>query len=349
MPRRIRSRTFRIQKFIIDHVGEHPKDIAEQVARTFGISRQAASQHLQAMTQAGTLENTGNTKARHYRLCPIANIQIELPTAGLEEHVPWQKDIKPALSNLPKNVLDVCNYGFTEILNNAIDHSGSENVVITCRYTANLVEIGIIDEGIGIFMKIKNDLHLDDELESIKQLAKGKLTTDPTRHSGEGIFFASRMFDQFTILSGKWFFSHTRPDDDWLIEQEGDLVRGTLVKMAISPGSDIDLKSLFDAYTVDKQAFGFTRTHIPVSVIQYGAENLVSRSQARRLLSRFDEFQEVLLDFSSVSTIGQAFADEIFRVYQNAHPEVKIIAINESQDVLSMIRRAEKRKTGEKA
>ena len=64
------------------------------------------------------------------------------------------------------------------------------------------------DNGVGIFKKIQTELRLLDERHAILELAKGKLTTDPKRHTGEGIFFSSRMFDQFDILSGGIFFTH---------------------------------------------------------------------------------------------------------------------------------------------
>jgi hypothetical protein len=52
--------------------------------------------------------------------------------------------------------------------------------------------------------------------------------------------------------------------------------------------------------------------------MQYEGESLMSRSQARRLMNRFDRFSEVVLDFTGVNFIGQGFADEIFRVFANA-------------------------------
>ncbi len=35
---------------------------------------------------------------------------------------------------------------------------------------------------------------------------------------------------------------------------------------------------------------------------------------------RFERFQTVVLDFTGVEEIGQDFADEVFRVFQRAHP-----------------------------
>ena len=40
-----------------------------------------------------------------------------------------------------------------------------------------------------------------------------------------------------------------------------------------------------------------------------------------------------------IETVGQAFADEIFRVFPNRHPDVEVIAINENSDVQKMISR----------
>ncbi len=66
----------------------------------------------------------------------------------------------------------------------------------------------------------------------------------------------------------------------------------------------------------------------------------MSRSQARRVLSRFERFKVVLLDFSGIEAIGQAFADEIFRVYTLDHPEIKLVAANGNEQVNHMINRA---------
>jgi hypothetical protein len=52
-----------------------------------------------------------------------------------------------------------------------------------------------------------------------------------------------------------------------------------------------------------------------VRLAKYGNDQLISRSQAKRLLARIELFKIVLFDFSGVETIGQAFADEIFRVF----------------------------------
>ena len=63
-------------------------------------------------------------------------------------------------------------------------------------------------------------------------------------------------------------------------------------------------------------------------------------SQAKRVAHRFEHFKEVVLDFDGVAEIGQAFADELFRVFTGTHPDVRLRPINTSEAVAQMVRRA---------
>jgi hypothetical protein len=76
---------------------------------------------------------------------------------------------------------------------------------------------------------------------------------------------------------------------------------------------------------------------VPVRFALFGDEMLVSRAQAKRLLTRFNRFRSVVLDFEGVPKIGQAFADEVFRVFRNAHPQIEIIEINTTEQIRQMI------------
>ena len=73
---------------------------------------------------------------------------------------------------------------------------------------------------------------------------------------------------------------------------------------------------------------------------RWETDELISRSQAKRLLARLDLFKRVVLDFRNVDMIGQAFADQIFRVFANEHPEIELLATNTSVAVQQMISRA---------
>lgn len=68
----------------------------------------------------------------------------------------------------------------------------------------------------------------------------------------------------------------------------------------------------------------------------------VSRSEARSLLAGLDKFERVVFDFEHITDIGQAFADEIFRVFQKRHPEISLEPVNMNETVRFMVERVEK-------
>lgn len=333
------QRIQQIHSFVLRDVQTHSKDITKVTAAEFGISRQAASRHVRDLVKKGLLSARGKTRSRSYELATISEKAVQLAiTPELEEDRVWRENFSPLVAALPPNISGICHYGFTEMFNNVIDHSEGTKVRTRMVMTAVTVEIWVIDNGIGIFEKIKRKLGLEDHRHAILELAKGKLTTDPERHTGEGVFFTSRMFDEFNILSGDLAFLHWQPDNDWLIEDTESEV-GTVVKMLISTNSSRSTKEVFDKYVTAGDEFGFTKTIVPVSLLRYGTENLVSRSQAKRLLGRFERFKEIWLDFQGVPLIGQAFADEIFRVFQSTHPEIKLRWVDANEEVEKMIRR----------
>ena len=329
-----------IKDFICELVFKNkPQKLSKSVSEHFGISRQAAQKHVKKLVEEGLLIMSGTTNAAKYKLALMADkSKLFEISPELTEDVVWRSFVRPELDEIPHNVLSVCQYGFTEMLNNVIDHSEGSNVLVSLQRSAHHVELTIKDNGIGIFRKIRRDFGLDDERHAILELSKGKLTSDPSRHSGEGIFFTSRMFDRFAILSGKQYFSHTIEHDDWLVDVEED-GQGTTVFMEIRLNSKRTTKEVFEEYaTIDHP--GFYKTHVPVALAQYGDENMVSRSQAKRVLARVEKFTEVVLDFKGVTEVGQAFVDEIFRVFAQIHPEVHLFYVNANESIEWMIRRA---------
>ncbi|MDE0096490.1 MAG: STAS-like domain-containing protein [Gammaproteobacteria bacterium] len=197
----------------------------------------------------------------------------------------------------------------------------------------------VTDDGYGIFRKIQTAMGLLDERHSILELSKGKLTTDPERHTGEGIFFSSRMYDSFDILSGGVYFSHKFGDaEDWVLERD-QFSDGTSVWMLLNNHTSRTTKKIFDQYTSGDD-FGFTKTVVPVGLARYGQDMPIARSQAKRLLARVELFKTVLFDFSEVETIGPAFADEIFRVFARRHPEIELRPIRANPSIKRMVARA---------
>jgi anti-sigma regulatory factor (Ser/Thr protein kinase) len=342
-----------IREFIIRHVEDHPNDIASYTSRRFNIARTNANRHLNELVNDKLLMSEGETPALKYKLLDFVNEEIKFDvTPQTEEDVIWREKVRPLLRDLPNNVLEILQYGVSEMLNNVIDHSESPQCVLRVLQNANRVRVAVRDYGVGIFAKIAKAAGLADKREAILELAKGKLTTDPERHSGEGIFFTSRAVSTFSILSDDLTYIHRkeRGDSDWLIEdvQPNQGIKGTGVILEIHNSDKQTLSEVFGKYNSGEEGEQpFSRTHVPISLARYPNEELVSRSQAKRVLARFNRFSEVILDFSDVPTIGQAFADEIFRVFRKAHPEIKLIPVKASSQVQAMIDRALNAKNGE--
>ena len=338
------NRTESIRQFIIQQVSENPSDIGRLAVEKFGISRQSVSRYLRDLVEGGLLASTGQTRAREYRLVQLAFNEVDVDVSSdLEEHILWLADVLPSIEGTRQNVVDICQFGFTEMVNNVIEHSESPTIEFSVTRTAATIKLEVHDSGVGIFNKIQADYGFSDPSDALLQLTKGKLTTDEEHHTGEGIFFTSRMFDSFVIMSGTLAFARTRAisEDDFLLEVEiQEPLKGTEIFMEVSLATERTTREVFDVYASELEDYGFTRTHVPIKLARYGNEQLVSRSQAKRVLARFDQFKEAILDFQGVEMIGPAFADEIFRIFPSDHPETQLLWVNTTPAIDQMIQRA---------
>ncbi len=326
-----------IRRRALELIAADGRRVGTRLAQACGLSRQVANGYLQALVRDGLVSAEGTTLARVYRLQAL-KVERRYPREGLQEDLVWRELISPVVARLAQNVRDIWHYAATEMINNAIDHSGTREVEVSARLNALWTEVLVADKGEGIFVKIRRALNLHDPREAILELAKGKLTTAPEQHSGEGIFFTSRALDFFQIESHRLRFSHAPRADDAIVEQAAD-TPGTRVRMRLAHDSPRVLREVFDAFT-DPEEYSFDKTVVPLRLAQYEGEKLVSRSQAKRVAQRFERFKRVELDFSGVSDIGQAFADELFRVFAAAHPAIRITPVNTEPAVAQMIRRA---------
>ncbi len=320
-----------IRQFILARVDEHPHDIAQLTAKQFGLTRQAVNLHLQRLLADSDLVRQGKTRRTRFFLAPKKTWQKRYSRQQSESDV-WENDVLPQISDLPENTLDIWRYCFTEMFNNAVDHSSGTRITVQLKRTAVNTEIAVIDNGVGIFKKIQRAMKFSDEKHSALELAKGKFTTDPERHTGEGIFFTSKMLDSFDISSGGVYFTSVSPLKNR---------KGTAVWMKLRNTTDRSRKEVFDEYASQENDYTFDKTVVPVKMTEYSPGDLISRSQAKRLLLRIDRFRRVVLDFQNVNQIGQAFADEIFRVFVRSHPSVDVQFMNANDEVIRMIRRAQ--------
>lgn len=325
-----------ILRTVTRDVINHPRDLTRHYAEYFGISRVSANKFIQRLETEGWIARSGPSTHPVFSPGYQRRVSVTCALKGLEEDMVWEKDFKPFF-NLSSNVQSIANHGFTEMMNNAVDHSGGENVFAWMAQSEKYLFIIISDDGIGIFAKITNALGLPDMRQALFELSKGKLTTDPSRHTGEGVFFTSRMFDTYEISANGLQFNH-RDDspNDLLREEKGIFVGGTSVFMQIDLASQRTAADIYSQFTDAPEDYGFSKTIVPMKLARYGDEQLVSRSQAKRLIARFDRFKIVILDFDGIQEIGQAFADELFRVYAIAHTEVELLPKNMTEQVQRM-------------
>jgi len=305
------------------------------------ITRQAASLLLTRLVRQRILKDIAGTRPRLYEQPVLLAHSVTLPLEGLEEHVVWSQQFQPVFSRyMGSEALGIMEYGFTEMLNNARDHSQGSAVTISAQVRPGSTQVQIEDNGEGIFERISRLRNLPDQRQAILELAKGKLTTDPANHTGEGVFFSTHAFDVFQIISGDLVFDHKAGEKNFLSESRRDTKKaGTLVVMEHGNHTPRLLRNIFDEFAAPDE-YAFNKTVVPVELARLGQEGLVSRSQAQRLLTRLDKFETVLFDFAGIESVGQAFADEIFRVYANAHPDIELIPIHASSQVQQMIARA---------
>ncbi|MFA6541043.1 MAG: DUF4325 domain-containing protein [Bacteroidota bacterium] len=315
------------------------------VVKSTGVSRQFVNVILHEYVTSGKLYRLGKANRSRYVIADTAIIQSakqhetifrsKLVNTSLEEdRILADVQMKTGIFiDLPENISKILEYAFTEMLNNAIDHSQSKDVIVKMIRMSDGVGFSVTDHGIGIYRNIKKQKNLSSDLEAVQDLLKGKQTTMPDRHSGEGIFFTSKIADRFSIKSPtkKLVFDNVL-NDVFLLDSR--IQKGTIVDFWISLSSTHDLTKTFSQYAGDE--FEFSKTEVSVNLYKMQTR-FVSRSQARRIVSGLEAFNTIVFNFKGIPTIGQSFADEIFRVWKNTHTEKNIEILNANENVLFMI------------
>ena len=262
-----------------------------------------------------------------------------LSLKNLHEDEIW-KIITTKFSKAPsENSESILYFSFTEMLNNAIDHSKSGTAHIKLWRDKNALKFIIRDFGIGIFREIMTKKHLKTEVDALLAVLKGRLTTDPKRHSGEGLFWTAKAADKIVITSYNLKLTIDNIIDDYAVETLDEPLLGTEIAFEISADTKKSMSKIFHTYSLDHEKTILDTTSIPVKLYETG-EVWISRSQAKKILDGLDKFKKIILDFKGIKLIGQGFADEIFRVWQNNHPNIIIEPINTNASVEFMIRHA---------
>jgi DNA-binding Lrp family transcriptional regulator len=318
-----------------------------------GLTRVAVSRRIKKLADSGYLQRHGTGTRQTYSLgdkrfwLGLQQRESILQRGG--EMAVWEQRLAPLLTDLKPNVKSLVNTAFTEMLNNALDHSNGLQVLMGMHLQDGQLQMVVADDGEGIFCKIAESAHLFDERLAILELAKGKFTTAAQGHSGMGIFVSSRMMDGFAIESSGLRFDPNEASTplarfDWIDvnaalkpSQVQTVVRMSLAVDSARTSNDVYFK-YFEASNVGDAAPGeaFHTTEIPVRLAQLSSE-LVSRSQAKWVMNRATQFKTVVLDFEGVAHVGQAFVDEVFRVFATAHPHVRLKTMGMTPEVAKLV------------
>lgn len=327
------------QQQILEYIQDKGSATGPELADFLGVTRQAVSPHVRRLIADSKIVKTGSTRAARYFPFESASaartLKRNLAIRGLDESAVYEHiAIGLTLSQLPDSVESIVHYAFTEVLNNAIDHSKSERCTVEVRLDATKISFSVRDTGVGAFYSIADKFGLANEHDAMIELIKGKTTTQPHAHSGEGIFFVSKAADRFLLRSHRLQIEWDNKRDDVFVS-DARYLKGTLASFEIDRNSRTRLENVFAEYAPEEYDFQFRKTRVLVKLLR---KDYVSRSEAKRLLHNLDKFSEVELDMRDVQNLGQGFADEVFRVFATVHPDIVIRFINASDAVTAMIK-----------
>lgn len=332
------EKRLRTEKYLLTKIAQKDPDYVKKTADTFGIARSTVYNYISVMTERGIVRKNA-AGGFPLSVCTEKYTFTYKNDGSLLEDKIFERDIEPLLKAAEDNARSIWRYAFCEMMNNAIEHSGARE--ITCTVAANPVfaEISVADNGIGIFENIRRYLKKtkgeDYTLaECTAFLLPGKFTTNSEAHSGEGIFFTSQITDEFYILSSGVTFSRKNLKNVFSGINNGCF--STSVQMKLYNDTAKRLRDVFDRYS-DTES-GFFRTSVPMLTF-FPSGFPVARSEARRLFAMLSGFSEAVLDFSGISSVGQAFVHELFSVLSKSGSVIRLECENMSPDVEFMIKR----------
>ena len=313
-----------------------------ELCRFLGITRQALSQRLAPLISSGAVIKSGTTRGARYFIASnapaIREARRVIELRGADESRVYDEMAARLgfASALRPNVASTLQYAFTEMLNNAIDHSKAAHCRVEVGLDAAWLAFEVKDGGIGVYQSIAAKHGLPDEQTAMIELIKGKTTTMPEAHSGEGLFFTCRAADRLILRSHKIQLEWSQTLDDVFVSVPR-LTNGTTVRFEIRRDSRRKLEDVFAEFAPREFDYRFEKTRVLVKLLQ---SDYVSRSEAKRLVLNLDKFAEIDLDMRGVRRLGQGFADEVFRVFAAKHPGTRVRVLNANPNVAAMVRHA---------
>lgn len=313
-----------------------PTGLRQALMQRLAIGPAAANRLLQRLESLQWLQRSGTPRRPLFQPGALRQVVRQYAIAGLQEDTPWVQDFLPCFA-LPDHIAQMAQHAFTELLNNAIEHSGGSSVTVSMRQTPLQLQLLVSDNGRGIFDAIGEHFQINDPAQAMLELAKGKLSTRPDAHNGRGLFFTARLADIIDLHANDQAFQQR----DWQREQwhhtRPACRQGSAVYVAFCLDTERRLDAVLRRYSLDGLGYGFERTVVPLQLASGPQLALASRAQARRVALHLQRFRRVELDFEGLTEVGHGFADELLRVFHHQHPEVDLVPVNMSPQVAAMV------------
>ena len=314
----------------------HGPALPAQLCDRLQISRRSAFGLLRRLEGAQWLVREGTIRRGTWRPGTLRQVVQRYELQGLQEDLPWSRDFAPFFA-LPQEVSRLAQHAFTELLNNAIDHSGGTQVTVSMRQTAAHLQLLVSDDGCGVFQRIESAFSIADPTLAMVELAKGKLTTQPARHTGRGLYFTSHLADVFDLHANERAFQYRGWDRRGWHPGKPLSRQGTSIYMAIALDTARTLDAVLRAHSLDGAGYSFDKTVVPLQLLTGQGTGLESRAQAKRVANRLHSFRRAEVDFSGIADVGHGFADELFRVYLGEHPQLELVPVGMAPRVAAMV------------
>ena len=314
---------------------QHGADLPAHVMDRLGLARRAALALLRRLAELQWLQIEGTPRQRRYSPGPLRQVVQHYALAGLQEDQPWRRDFAPFFL-LPAPVQRMARHACTELVNNAIDHSGGSQVTVSMRQTPLQLQLLVSDDGCGLFRRIEERFAITEPALAMLELSKGGLTSDAQRHAGQGLFFTSRLADVFDIHANAAAFQCRSWERRAWRAGRPAVHHGTSVYVAISLDTPRTLDTVLRAHR-GADGHGLARTTVPLHLLAGPEGVLASRAEARRVAARLAQFEHAEIDFAGVTDIGHGFADELFRVFGGDTPTLELQPTGMNPGVQAMV------------
>lgn len=325
-----------VTTWITEAVRQHPADLPAHLAERLGVGRRSALALVRKLVEAQWLVREGTPRQTRHAPGALRQVIRHYPVDGLQEDAAWRRDFAPQF-DLPAHVARMAQHVFTELLNNAADHSGGTQVTVSMRQTPLQVQLLVSDNGRGVFDAIQQAFGIDEPALAMLELAKGKLTSQPDRHSGRGLFFAAKLADVFDLHANEAAFAQRDWQRDRWVAGRPACRRGSSIYVAICLDTSRTLDAVLKRYSLDGDGIGFDHTVVPLALATSPQAGLESRALARRVAARLPQFKRAVLDFDGLTDMGHGFADELWRVFARQHPGLELVPTNMSPHIAALV------------